>query len=456
MTRRSSLKLLSALAGSFALGTGIAAAERGNANEGPMDRSDPNTAVVRYHDSLRAVTNEPHLLALSESAIDRHFAASDLEGREFERARRYLRNLRKRYPTKRVETGNVEWITLADEAKHTLANTRRRQRSILQSQHHSEDLSQPDEGGLPSIQSRSDTQARRTAIDVFAGSPPDEASIQWKPNHHEEILQTALDDVGSNATMAKWAGKPDDFDEMANGRLGIEDGSLEFHDLPDNTPFGIDDIESFLGGALKKALKRTMDNYAQYYDPNTVTISIPHVGNLQVGDVGMAPHAGKTFYMAARTQHNYNKRKYLSYSTHYLHDMAVPLHTGMGLEQAGLHFDVKWDGWTPKLTYGLAPKMWLHSGFEQLVQSKWDSSLEDAFSGIETNWFDDSAQAIEAVARESSKYADDVFHRIMNNESDGNWGNWSVKSQILENVDSCFDICGAYNRGFLKKQGFGY
>lgn len=463
MSRRSALKMLSAVGASAAASAGVTATD-GSVRVADRDTFDPypDDKPLKYHESLRRVTNEPYLLSLPSESIDRHFDSSDLEGREFERTRTWVRNLRMRYPTERVEGRHFEWVTLTDEAVRTLERTDRRQRTLVGQNSDVETLDQPDEGGLPSIQSEADVQARRNVLEMYAGPEGDGARAMWDPSHHERILQQALDDVDSDADMAQWAGVPDSFNQMANGRLGLQDGDLDL-DIPDVPFVPEDEIADFAASALKSAIDRVFKNYTQYYDPDVFNFSIPHIGQIEIDNLGMAPHASEAFRgAAAGTYDDEQERRYLAYSTHYLHDMAVPLHTGMGLEQAGL--DIQFDPLGGNFSFDLNPKKWLHFGFEGLVRDNWggNRSFVDDFSGTDTAW-PNSFLGTVRMSQVSSTYSDDIFNEILKNENPPNnrnspyWRDWNgaTKDRLLRNIDTCFSSLGSYNRGYLTEMDYG-
>ncbi|WP_247731494.1 hypothetical protein [Halovivax limisalsi] len=421
-----------------------------------------------YDQSLYRITGHPYLLALSDEAIDRHFGASSIDGRAYETGRRYVENLRARYPVEVVETGAEKRVELSERGRRNLEIDRRSGASIVASRAESEDRPAPSDGGVPAVQSDRDRAALDTSMDVFGGrsaaGPDGDADPQWTHDHHVDLLDDARDDVGSSASFADWAKEPDEFSDWANGELGLGDGRLEIPVYPAVAP-GKEWLEDALGTAISAAIDVVLNNYTQYYDPNPITIPVPSVSDIEIGNVGMAPEACAHFYdKAAQSSSSYWTRRYTAWASHYLQDMAVPLHTGMAIEQAGLvpefTFELA-DGYriTLDVDCSVSPKVWLHHGFEQLVHNRYESEFREWFRGTETRPVHSPESAIEEVARVSHAYSNDVFHTIMENETAGQddpekWSD-TTRAVVTEDLHRCFDRCGKLHRQLLLDQGFG-
>lgn len=173
-TRRSALRSLAATATAITAGVGVAnAGEDPSPFHDPVDAPElpyPDKTVFTYDNSLRKITSQAYLLALSEKAIDRHFDTSNLEGREFERARQYVRNLRKRYPTRTVERDEETVFELSHEARRNLHLDRRSGRPLAENASPSGDRPSPSNGGVPSQQCDADRDALEATIQAFSGT----------------------------------------------------------------------------------------------------------------------------------------------------------------------------------------------------------------------------------------------------------------------------------------------
>lgn len=475
-TRRTALRSLVAATSVTPAGLGVASArsesERSHDGDGTPDPPYPNTTVRTYDDSLRRITSHPHLLALSEEAIDRHFDSSSLEGREFERARTYVRNLRSRYPVERVETDSEIVFRLRPEARRNLSIERRSARPLAETASRRGFRPSPADGGVPSQQSDADRDALRTAVGAFGDLAESRESfgqgleLQWVPSHHGRMLEAVAEDVGASGNFADWAERPDEFGELANGALGLADGTLE---IPSVVPFGIreDVVERTLGRALQRVVRIALDNYAQFYHPADLRIPTPAIDDLRIGNAGMAPQAARYFAEEAKRHDggSDDNRRNAAFASHYVQDVGNPLHTGAVVEQAGVVWDVGVDTW-----YGVptgidvdvdttSPNRWLHHGYERLVRDRWDD-LQDHLAGTYTPSIDDAADAVRSVAAETHRYADDLFHTIYENEGHARSADpaaWSAETrrEALRAISNCLDVTGRYNRALLVDVGIG-
>lgn len=469
INRRSTLKLIAGTGG-LSLSTGAVSAVTALQDQRGSEADQiPESTIQTYGESLYEITTHPYLLTVSDEAIDRHFGASSIKGREYEYGRRYVERLRARYPVETVKDGYEERFELSDQARKNLNTERRSGKPVLDTADTNSDRPSPSEGGIPAKQSDHDQVALRTTLDVFGAQSStdsnDSASPEWNRGHHVDLLDDAKDDVDTSTNFYTWARDPDDFSEWADGYLDMADAALDFITYPANAVPGVDWLQDKLLDGFSAALGVLLNNYTQYYDPNPITIPVPHLSDIKVGNIGMAPQACAVFYdMAETASSSYWTRKYTAWASHYLQDMANPLHTGMGMEQAGLdwNFNFEWRGGTRfviDIDFFTSPKHWLHGGAEQLVSDVYEDELQGWYKGHETRWINSPEYAIDRIAQESNEYADDIFQTIMENETAGqnDPDEWSddTRDLVTDRVESCLKICGKYNRQLLLDQGFG-
>lgn len=430
LSRRSAIKRLSAVGLGLTVGaTGTGAAQ--SKEEIPYDdfeRPYPDKTTTRFGPSLRGVTAHPEILALSKKAIKRHFKSSDLAGKEYGQALRYVRELRKEYPVERVSDGDDTVIRLAPEAKTE-----------------------------PIYPAKHDAEAQRrhqNAIDVFAGKSVDEhvgsdgdVSTQWSQSHHKDITEVLLDSADPylyDYPIIQASDDPDDFGEEARG---------EVNGICDQIDLGaLDGYKDTACDIIASALDVFHTNYAQYYDPSIASISFGPFGEIGVPvGLGKAPAATNTFYYAAASA---NDREKFGWSLHYLQDMAQPLHAGMGIEQAG--FEMTWTG--PEKN----PKYWLHYGFEDLLRDFWDQdpsfssetkSMEQIMRDSGTASYVYPKYAAENMAETSTQYASDIYYEILENEDQRDYGtwDWSTKYNVYKDLANCYSELGYLGRGMIEK-----
>ncbi|WP_132060497.1 phospholipase C/P1 nuclease family protein [Halorussus amylolyticus] len=430
ISRRSALKRMSAVGVGLAVGgTGVAAAE--SEEEIPYDdfeRPYPDKTTTRFGPSLRSVTSHPELLAVSKKAVKRHFKSSNLSGKDYGRALQYVLDLRKDYPVEHVSDGDDTVIELAPEAKTE-----------------------------PIYPAKDDAEAQRrhrNAIRVFSGEASDDhaesdadVTPQWDKNHHKDITEVLLDSADASLyeyPIVQASDDPDEFGEEARG---------EVEGICDQIDAGaLDGYKDKACDIVASALDVFHTNYAQYYDPSIASISFGPFGSVDIpAGLGKAPDATNTFYYAASSD---DDGKTFGWALHYLQDMAQPLHTGMGIEQAG--FEMTWSG--PEKN----PKRWLHYGFEDLLRDFWDEdpnfssetkSMEQIMRDSDTAGYVYPKTAAENMAETSTQYASDIYYEILENESERDYGTWdySTKYNVYKDLANCYSELGYLGRGMIEK-----
>lgn len=332
------------------------------------------------------------------------------------------------YPVEHVTDGNAATIRLASDAGTDTV--------------------------IPGKDEERRTELHVKAIDVFAGEGHGRSvGPDWDKSHHEDVTEVLLEDtVGWDYWAVSRSDEPDEFGANARGRVD---------DVGDQIDLGNIDVAK---GVVVDMVAATLDvyhsNYSQYYDPSIGSIPLGSLGSADVPvGLGKAPQAGDAFFEEAiSASGSYEQSEGFGWSIHYLQDCAQPLHTSMGLEQAGLHVEYGWDG----LSWDFSKKKWIHYGFEHIVNNNWES--EPGFGGDNLKSHMSSSgspvaiysaeQAIENMAGVSTPYGDDIYYEVYNNEdSSTNYWNWddSTKESIYEDLANCFSTPGYLGHGFCEE-----
>jgi hypothetical protein len=256
-------------------------------------------------------------------------------------------------------------------------------------------------------------------------------TTQHSPTNHTDQVQLAAEQVGVGSSAGDIYLNADEPD-----KYGCDcDVSLGF---PTGTP-------PTLVNGLQAATDKTARHAEQYYDPN---VGINFDGDFHdLGAIGGAPGAGQYRMDKTRNNSSYTRRKNLGYATHYVSDLGVPLHTGMGAEQANLQFNCGLFG----CDYSLDPRKQLHSAYEGYIAGNWESTFKSDFENGNTPDIISTSQVIKDTADHSSRYSYVVYQDIMR---EGNqWEDWSdsTKSDIKERTANCMLRVGFYTRGFLSE-----
>lgn len=435
INRRSALKRISAIGAAFTLGTVPSAAAESNQQISyeDLELPYPNTPVTKLHPSIQNVTNHPELLTLPQEAINRHFEASNLKGRKLGKARSYVAKLRNKYPVERIENGTETIIKLAEEA-------------IPKQSRHSK--------GSASY-SKNELKHRRNALSVFSGEGPDIVEAQWDMDHHVSITKALMEDtIGADPTIEYASDDPDEFATIAKGQVDDIAAQIETDSI-------IEDVtKDAVVGVLKDALGVFHSNWAQYHDPSIASIDFGPLGQVDIPfGLGRAPTSAEVFFSKAINESvRWEGEVKLGYSLHYLEDCAQPLHTGMGMEQAGLDVNGVTNG---NIDFFTSAKNWLHRGFEHIVHNNWTSppsfggdNLQSHLKGSQSPRIYSPAQAVRDMSSVSSQYSYNIYYTIYNNQNKSqNYWDWSdsTKRTIYENLANCYSTLGYLGRGFVEE-----
>lgn len=409
--RRYVLKTLGATATVGGLGfisTGAATSPSGRAlSPDEHEPPYPDVQVQRVDRSVRSISAFYPLLTLPEDTVLSYIDDSDLSPEEKHEARQSLVELRRKFPVRKEKDGNTTWLTLARDASKTDEDAEKFER------------------------------AHRAFADGASGGG------DFSPQHYGSIHRKMTEDS---------------CDEM-----GIDpDGIAEYADDPDhpdvdvNVPDGIPHEETVEDG-IEHALNEILHHYGQYLDVDAFEVwhddhhsdDFPGLGGAKAAADW---HMNYAYYYCCSTQD-----KYLGMATHYPQDMGVPLHTGMGWEQANL--EIYYDSWAGEMDWRINPMYWLHSEYEQYNADNWTGGhyLKWEYGSHECSGDycyypvdGDPESNIHNLADYTGQYSYDVYHKILD-EGDVGWQNWSSNTKDwMEKVSTnCVDETGLHVRGFI-------
>jgi len=446
--------------------------------EETLELLNPDVEYRTYGNSLYEITNQTHMLTVSDSAIEGHFSTSTLEGKSYEIARDYVENLRARYPVEMVSDGNEKRYELAPQAERNLRHNRRRNQSLIETNSRRRASGTV---GNPSAPSQEDVEAKPLAMKAFAKGPqPDSKTIQpqWNsegPNHHEMLLRDSLigiDDIDPENFPTQKAAAPDDFNSEINELAGIEQEGFNV-DLPNK--IDQNKVANFIQDLVRTAFQAGTKLYYKHLLQMYVPARIPVPFNVPVIDdpghiagLGLAPWACESFYKASETSF-FEEKKLAAFASHYLQDMAVPLHTGAILQQLGFVWDfdiaIGNRGTNPDIDIDgdldiEFSNRQAHFNFEQAIANNWDSSNNDfkeAWRGGPSSASFIPALSTQNVAGISSTYADHIFDVAMENgASDSYWDSRIFdRSDIHSQIENCLNVAGTKCRDLLVSLGYG-
>lgn len=432
-------------------------------------------------DELQSVSHEPLLLSLSKESLDDHLRASDLSGRDFELAEKYITNLRKQYPTEEVQTEHKRKIVL--ENPDDLPESPRDVDPVLDGSYAQTRTT----SGLGNPRKDSEKRARRLASGIFHATEEVSERIQpeattdnlgtrgslWVGPQHEDITSQVLSDINSDETVSDWqtwSKQPDGFAENANGNLEPKDDDLAIgFDVLDYLPFTESGFATEIRKALVSAWGPFWDHYAQFYDPLEVPIPFTNF-DVPIQDIGMAPEAAQYFSEVAKNSSGDKKAQRAAWITHYMADIAVPLHAGAGGKQLNADPSLSVEV-PPDITIEKDPRYWLHEGVEKQANDHWNTTWSysgntygnhaDDFAGSTGAEATPASTSVKQIADTSSDYAVGMFNDIMDSVDPGNKVNdyeqWNddARSYAFRGMSNSFDTCGYYMRGFLYGLGYG-
>lgn len=435
VSRRNALKII---ASSTVAGTGLFSMQTSASDPTgqPVTTEEtklpnPDLKVRQIDRSVKAVTHKYPLLTLPKETVLRYINESDLSGDDKQDARVALSKLRSRYPIEEVEDGNTIWLTLADSSRVS-------SRSGDDNHSHSG----------TSVHTHLDGEDRDlfdTAFTAFArGTTSEQVGIDFFHETHRDMTRHACNEMGIDPSgIADHADDPD----KPQTDLGV--------------PSGVPHSQKINEG-IKKAFNELMHHYGQYYDANLFqSYDCSHDGthSSDFGGFGGAPLAALWHANEAQSTTGSTHRMRVGHLTHYPQDMGVPLHTGMGWEQA--NFELSFNFTTLSVEYSFNSMDWLHSEYERYVANNWDSgenfSVQFGSDQCDPGHYcyyviNDVEQAIKDEASTTGQWSNEVFTRIME-EGDVGWENWSQanKDYMRDITENCVHEAGLYTRGFIER-----
>lgn len=391
-------------------GTTSAAGEGVAVTPDEVEPPNPDIQVRKVARDVERLSQYYPILTLSEGTVLDRIEESGLSRREQRKARRALFDLRSEYPVVEKRDGNVTWLTLAND--------------------------RPTPGKDDS--DRFQVAGKAYAKGAAGGRSDDGISTQQWGGIHESMTRNACEEmgIGSDATdeLVAYSDAPDDPDVDVN--------------VPDWIPHA-DTVED----GVENALNEVLHHYGQYLDTDAFEVyhDDDHEENLE--DLGGARAAADWHMDRAHYYGGSTENKYLGKAVHYPQDMGVPLHTGMGWEQANL--DIYYDIWSGQYDWSIDPIYWLHSEYEEFVNDEWWWFEYDFESDCGSDCFyyypiDDVSESIWDLASYSGDYSYEVFHRIQE-EGDVDWTNWSSSTEdyMRDLTENCVHETGHYTRGFI-------
>lgn len=434
VTRRNVLKTVGAasVVGVGAFTTTTRANDRtGEAVQpGDVTRPNPNLTVRRVDKSVKAVDHRYPLLTLSEDTVLGYIADSDASETEKHEARTAFAELRKRYPIKKVKDGNTVWLTLAgrpnsDDSGHS---------------HSGDGHSHSHDNGTESIPEEDQDRFEKAFRTFAEGTSSNGLGVQHYGGIHENMTADACNEMGIDPSgIADHAADPD----KPKTDIGVPD------DLPHS---------GTIEDGLRTVFAEIMHHAGQYYDADYFTYyDCDHDSNHEgdFGGLGGAHLSALWHANEADSTTGSEHRKRVGHLTHFPQDMGVPLHTGMGWEQANfyLYMDSNLN-----VHWGSNEMKWLHSEYEQYVSDNWTGGhylkYEFGSHNCSSDYcyypINDVTQAIHDEADYTGQYSYEVYDRILN-EGDVGWNNWSsTNKDYMQSVsENCIHENGLYTRGFI-------
>lgn len=411
--RRTALKAIgaSAVVGSGLLSAASPVAARAEAIPISPDEHEvpnPDLQVTKVDRSVKSVSSYFPILTLREDTVVSYINDSDLSRKERREARQALFDLRSKFPVVEERDGNTTWLTLADGA------------------------GSPDDDDVEKFK-----VAGRAYADGASGGSHGGPSTQHYRSLHVDMTEHACNEMGFSDSLseeiASYADDPDDPD--------VDIG------VPDDIPHS-DTVEE----GLEEAINKILHHYGQYLDTNMFETYHNDHHSEEFNIVGGARGAANIHMNYADMYCCSTENKYLGMATHYPQDMSVPLHTGMGWEQANL--EIYYDWGSGSMEYRMDPLYWLHSEYEQFVSDEWWWFSYDFDSQCDGCYYyypiDDVRESIYNMADYSGQYSYDVFSKIQE-EGDVGHENWSSETRdyMYDITENCINECGHYTRGFI-------
>jgi hypothetical protein len=212
---------------------------------------------------------------------------------------------------------------------------------------------------------------------------------------------------------------------------------------------------------MSKAIEDIMRYFGHYYDadPFWGTYYCDHNDDAHSADwngFGGAPEAAQYHFNKAERYCCDTQDKWVGRTLHYTQDMCVPLHTGMGREQANFEM-----GYSDGEAYAeFRPMKWLHKGYEIYVRDRWDK-YEDFSEHYGANKCDGcygyhvynrADTEVTELADYTGQYSSEVYHQIAD-ECTRDWTKWdsTTRDKLEKITQNCLQKTGLKDRGLLHR-----
>lgn len=368
----------------------------------------PDRGTMRVDDSVKSITPYYYLLTIGKDRLIELVETSNLEGRQKDTIGDFLKDAWREYPVQRGREGNDTIFSLAsDQSRGAVAD---------------------DE----------DEQFAMAARAVQRGSrqEDDDPSILWNGSNHNEMTEKTCQEFDL------WDFQVDDIAGAAH--------------LPDVDPCDGCSADMFPGSwampdwvkdKIEEGLEKVAHHYGHYYDPNQYSYTMAGIG-IEFNGIGGAPWFCQYEMNQADNNCCSTEREYVGRATHYVQDVAVPLHSGMGIEQIGLGLDCDWSGCA-----FIDPYTDEHFGYENYVSRHLTSgeNFLDEYDGL---WVYNSnpISVVQNCADRANDYSYELFHLMVDNGSNpDNWTSSSDRNDLNEMTANCMTWAHGYTHALVNQ-----
>ncbi|WP_132058089.1 phospholipase C/P1 nuclease family protein [Halorussus amylolyticus] len=369
-------------------GTSAANGQSENRVEGEVPYPDHSKLLV--DDSLTSLTPQYDLLTLDEDRLLELVEQAKMDESAEREARDTLKDLWRKYDVRKVRDGKDFVFTLADDGPQALAS--------------SDDADQFSNAG----------EAVAVGFAEENGGK-DEIDAQWYGSTHEAMTEDVLDshfDLYSYEVDDIVGHSPDPDVDPCNGCGQL----VESADWP-----------NWVKDKIKEGLNAFAHYFGHYYDPNSYTVNLGYNTTIEFDGLGGAPWFCAYEMGKAEDESYSDRREHLGRAIHYVQDVSVPLHAGMGLEQ--MNFDIHCDSDGCGV---IDPYFDLHSGYEEWVKNNFTSGENFLDDCTMVSYNNDPFDCVSQVADEANSYSYEVFHRVKENGTDIDSWDSSDYNDIVE------------------------